>query len=230
MKTPKDTVRNGYDRVSFAYREDCPDRASESYKQYEAWIAELGGHLPQSSSVLDLGCGCGVPAARLLSRRFRVTGVDISPIQIQRAKMLVPKADFILGDMCEVEFKPAEFDAVVCLYAIIHVPLAEQRQLLSNLSSWLKPGGFLLLSAGYREWTAEYYPSVDETRSLIEGAGMEIVDTLTGYDGRIPKQSTGQRGDSDRPARISVVYTTRAPSCLPRNSSRKLAVESRELW
>lgn len=155
MKTPRDTVRNGYDRVSFAYREDCPDRASESYKQYEAWIAELAGHLPRSSSVLDLGCGCGVPAARLLSRRFRVTGVDISPIQIQRAKMLVPKADFILGDMCEVEFKPAEFDAVVCLYAIIHVPLAEQRQLLSNLSCWLKPGGLLLLSAGYREWTGE---------------------------------------------------------------------------
>lgn len=69
--------------------------------------------------------------------------------------MLVPKADFILGDMCEVEFKPAEFDAVVCLYAIIHVPLAEQRQLLSNLSCWLKPGGLLLLSAGYREWTGE---------------------------------------------------------------------------
>jgi len=155
METPKDTVRNGYDKVSFAYREDCPDRASESYKQYEAWIAELGGHLPQYSSVLDLGCGCGVPAARLLSRRFRVTGVDISPIQIQRAKMLIPKADFILGDMCEVEFKSAEFDAVVCLYAIIHVPLAEQHQLLSNLSKWLKPGGFLLLSAGYRGWTGK---------------------------------------------------------------------------
>jgi len=155
METPKDTVRNGYDKVSFAYREDCPDRASESYKQYEAWIGELGGHLPQSSSVFDLGCGCGVRAAQLLSRRFRVTGVDISPIQIQRAKMLTPKADFILGDMCEVEFKPAEFDAVVCLYAIIHVPLAEQNQLLSNLSNWLKPGGFLLLSAGYREWTGK---------------------------------------------------------------------------
>lgn len=153
MKAPKDIVKNGYDRVSFAYREDSPDRASESYKQYEAWITELSGYLHASSSVLDLGCGCGVPAAQLLGKRFRVTGVDISTVQIERARKLVPDARFILGDMSEVEFEPSEFDAVVCLYAIIHVPLAEQRRLLTNMSKWLKPGGLLLLSAGYREWT-----------------------------------------------------------------------------
>ena len=155
METPKDTVRNGYDKVSFAYREDCPDRASESYKRYEAWITELSDYLHSSSSVLDLGCGCGVPATQLLVRRFRVTGVDISSVQIERARKLVPDARLIPGDMCKVEFKPSEFDAIICLYAIIHVPLAEQRRLLTNISTWLKPGGFLLLSAGHREWTGQ---------------------------------------------------------------------------
>ena len=34
--------------------------------------------LDDGVSVLDLGCGAGVPIARSLSRRYRVTGVDVS--------------------------------------------------------------------------------------------------------------------------------------------------------
>ena len=155
MNNPKDIVREGYDKVSFAYRQDELDKSSETYQLYKMWVDQLSKPLEAGCSVLDLGCGCGVPTAQLLARQFRVTGVDISPVQIERARKLVPEAAFIRGDMCELEFKPDEFNAIVCLYAIIHVPLAEQRGLLTKIGSWLKLGSFLLLLAGHREWTGE---------------------------------------------------------------------------
>jgi len=47
----------------------------------------------------------------------------------------------------------ATFDAVVCLYAIIHLPLAEQPGLLRDLGRWLRPGGMLIATVGHRAWT-----------------------------------------------------------------------------
>jgi SAM-dependent methyltransferase len=109
--------------------------------------------LPRGSDVLDLGCGCGVPDARLLSERFRVTGVDISDVQISRAKRLVPGARFLRADMTEVRFRPDTFAGIVCLYALIHVPLDEQRPLLDRMHRWLQPGGVVLLTTGEEAFT-----------------------------------------------------------------------------
>jgi 2-polyprenyl-3-methyl-5-hydroxy-6-metoxy-1,4-benzoquinol methylase len=189
MKNPKDIVADGYDKASYAYREDSLDTSDECYIKYKNWIDELSGKLIRGCSVLDLGCGCGVPAARLLARRFRVTGVDISPVQIERARKLVPDASFVCGDMCELDISREEYDAVVCLYAIIHVPVAEQLELLARIRSWLKPGGYFLLSAGQREWTGEeenwlkvdgcvmYWSHADRDTYVrwLEGTGFSIV-------------------------------------------------------
>ena len=48
-----------------------------------------------------LTCGAGVPATRLLiDAGFVVTRVDISEVQIERARSLVPDATFICADTC----------------------------------------------------------------------------------------------------------------------------------
>ena len=80
MKNPKEIVRDGYDKVSFAYRANEPDKSDERYQQYEQWVNEISSYLAEDCSVLDLGCGCGLPSTKWLSDRFRVTGVDISPV------------------------------------------------------------------------------------------------------------------------------------------------------
>ena len=110
---------------------------------------------PQSSAaVLDLGCGCGVPAARFLAQAgHRVTGVDISGVQIERARHLVPTGTFLCADATRLTLQPASFDAVVFLYALIHIPLADQPPLLDRIASWLRPGGWLLATAGHEAWT-----------------------------------------------------------------------------
>ena len=55
-----------------------------------------------------------------------MTGVDLSEVQIERARQLVPRATFIRADATEVAFPTESFDAVVCLFALIHIPLADR--------------------------------------------------------------------------------------------------------
>jgi SAM-dependent methyltransferase len=148
MTDPKAVVSRGYDLVSRAYRAD--DAAEGAYAE---WLDLLEVRVPAPAKILDLGCGCGVPVARRLSPRYEVTGVDLSPVQIERARALVPTATFQCADMATLEFPDGTFGAVVCLYAIIHLPLAEQPALLRSVARWLRPGGTLIATVGHGAWT-----------------------------------------------------------------------------
>jgi ubiquinone/menaquinone biosynthesis C-methylase UbiE len=121
---------------------------------YAPWLARLHASIPAGARVLDAGCGCGVPVARdLAAAGCRVTGVDVSDVQIERARRLVPGAEFVRADLTEVDLPAASFDAVVALYSVIHVPLDAQPTLLAAFARWLGPGGVLLMTAGATAWT-----------------------------------------------------------------------------
>jgi SAM-dependent methyltransferase len=95
-----------------------------------------------------------VPLARdLAAAGYAVTGVDLSAVQVERARRLVPTARFLHADAGEVSFPASSFDAVVSLYALIHMPLDEQPRLLRRIGRWLRPGGWLLATTGHHAWT-----------------------------------------------------------------------------
>jgi 2-polyprenyl-3-methyl-5-hydroxy-6-metoxy-1,4-benzoquinol methylase len=144
-----DLVRQGYNALSYHYRRDD---AAEG--KYAPWIADLKTRLPAAGAVLDLGCGCGVPVAQSLAAAgYAVTGVDISEVQIDRARRLVPTGTFLRADATQVDFPPGAFDAIVCLYALIHMRLAAQPPLLRRAANWLRPAGWLLAVTGHSAWT-----------------------------------------------------------------------------
>lgn len=145
---PKSIVRRGYDLVSRVYRADDADDG-----EYGPWMDLLEMRVREGAAVLDLGCGCGVPVARRLARRYAVTGVDFSRVQVERARTLVPNATFICADMASVVFPDASFDAITCVYALIHLPVAEQPALLRAVRRWLRPGGIFLATVGHQAWT-----------------------------------------------------------------------------
>jgi SAM-dependent methyltransferase len=141
------------------------------------WVNELIAIVPAAGALLDLGCGNGVPVAQLLAEAgFAVTGVDISPVQIGRAQAIVPTARFVCGDMTALEFPAQTFAAITSFYAIIHVPLAEQRGLFANIYRWLQPGGYLMATVGVGAWTG-----TEENWLDVAGAQMywSHADTLT---------------------------------------------------
>lgn len=96
---PKALVRRGYDLTSRAYRSDDADEG-----QYAGWLDLLEQRVAPGAAVLDLGCGNGIPVARRFAGRYAVTGVDFSPVQVDRARALVPAATFLCADMTRVQF------------------------------------------------------------------------------------------------------------------------------
>jgi SAM-dependent methyltransferase len=142
---PKTVVREGYDRASYAYR---GDEFAYQRSGYAYWLSRLVPGLPEGACILDLGCGCGVPVSRELARRHDVTGVDISPVQIARARRLVPGARFICADMAEVAFGPSSFEAAVAFFSLINLPLPEQSVIIERVCRWLVPGGRLCAAVG----------------------------------------------------------------------------------
>jgi SAM-dependent methyltransferase len=183
VPAPKQVVRQGYDRISHAYRDD---QGAEN-TNYGRWLARhLLPRLHESAHVLDLGCGNGIPTARLLAEHHTVIGVDLSEVQIARARRLVPRAEFVVADMSLLDFPPASFDAVVSFFAIIHVPLDEQPSLFARIGRWLRPGGVFLGTLGHTAWTGTgdfhgapmYWSHADAAtyRRWLEHAGVEVVE------------------------------------------------------
>jgi 2-polyprenyl-3-methyl-5-hydroxy-6-metoxy-1,4-benzoquinol methylase len=135
------TVEAGYDRMAEQYL------ATKDPDDPLALVAleDIVSFLPPRATVLDLGCGAGVPVTRWLTGRgFAVTGVDVSARQLELARSNVPTATFIKADMIELSLAPETFDAVVAFHSIIHVPRTDHPSLLANIHRWLKPGGVFL--------------------------------------------------------------------------------------
>jgi cyclopropane fatty-acyl-phospholipid synthase-like methyltransferase len=179
-------VRDGYDHVAADFNSA---RLAESAGE----LAPLLEVLVPGSTVLDLGCGTGVPIAHALARTHTVVGVDMSREQLALAHRQVPSASLIRGDMSTVAFRLASFDAVVSFYAIFHLPLSEHASLIARIGAWLKPGGYLVATfspnreEGYTEdfFGAEMYwsnLSLPESRALLEQNGFEILrDSVVGH-------------------------------------------------
>jgi SAM-dependent methyltransferase len=180
---PIDIVEAGYDRIA---------------NRHLAWINEIEGdprlqflndliaRLPTRPTVLDLGCGAGIPCTALLADRGDVVGVDVSSTQLVLGRERVPTARFIKADMATVEFPPASFDAVTAFYSIAHVPRDQHRTLFQRISTWLRPGGHLLAALGCRsshgtvdDWLGApmFFSSHDAhtNRRLLAQAGLTVL-------------------------------------------------------
>ena len=134
---------------------------------HEHWLRRLTRRLAPGARVLDLGCGNGVPVARALADTYRVTGVDLSPVNIARARALVPGATFLCDDMTRAPFTSGSFDAIAAFWSIINVPLDEQPALFERMHDWLVPGGWLLAIVGRDPWTG-----IEQDWRGVSGVGM----------------------------------------------------------
>jgi len=90
---------------------------------YEAALAYLPVR-EKCSTVVDLGCGVGCFAKVLFDRGCtKYVGVDFSPAMIEKAKICVPKANFVLTDLRSDEVREIYrgHKIFVCLETLEHV-------------------------------------------------------------------------------------------------------------
>ncbi len=192
-------VAAGYDAVGTEYfnfyRAEIPEKLT-------SYIDNFAAKLQSGSSVLELGCGNGIPVAEKLATEFNVTGVDVSEKQIERARANVPNAEFLASDMSKLDYPSDSFSGVVALYSIIHLPRELHGDLFKSIYSWLKPGGIFLATLNSTEsenWVEEdwfgapmywsgYAPErtkemIAESGFVIESARIEVISGLETTDG-----------------------------------------------
>jgi ubiquinone/menaquinone biosynthesis C-methylase UbiE len=102
------------------------------------------GTVPRSSNVLDVGCGTGDMAAKLIRRGYEVWGLDIAEPMIRHARDRCASDRFQVGDIEHIPFADNTFDTAVCLGTIEYLDTDERA--LREIWRVLKPGGRAVLS------------------------------------------------------------------------------------
>jgi SAM-dependent methyltransferase len=120
--------------------------------QQHAMLLDYTAHLPlpDRAELLEVGCGTGAVCRHLatLPRVARVTGIDPSPLFVERARALAAgmPIGFAVGDGRALELADASFDAVVFHTALCHVP--EPERALAEAHRVLRPGGTVVVFDG----------------------------------------------------------------------------------
>lgn len=106
--------------------------------QLDRQLVEL---VTPGSRVLDVGCGDGFLSARLADRGCRVTGLDVDPGVLQRARERWAGRPiyWVQGDVLSWPVEPGTFDAVVSNAALHHLP--DTAAGLRRFAELTAPGG-----------------------------------------------------------------------------------------
>jgi len=175
-------VADGYDAMGETFAEWRTRIVGDPRRE---WEDELVSRLEPGARMLELGCGAGTPETRRLARRFAVTGVDVSPRQVERARAAIPEAEFVCADCTEHELPARSVDAAASFYVFNHLPRELLAPLLDRIHGWLVPGGWLLAAFGASDnpgWTGEWLGAEtffagfepEANSQLVRGAGLTI--------------------------------------------------------
>ncbi|WP_066652281.1 bifunctional 2-polyprenyl-6-hydroxyphenol methylase/3-demethylubiquinol 3-O-methyltransferase UbiG [Sphingomonas sp. CCH10-B3] len=163
------------------------------------WGEDASGFTPLAGKrALDVGCGAGLLCEPLARLGAAVTGLDAAPENIEAAKAHAAlsglEIDYRTGSV--EDLSDESFDLVTSMEVIEHV--TDPAAFVAGLAVALAPGGLLVLSTpnrtmlsrlalvtlaegtgqiprGTHDWSQFLKP--EELTGLIEGAGLELVET-----------------------------------------------------
>ena len=98
-----------------------------------------------SKNILDMGCGEGTRLGKIIDKKQKGTGVDISTKAIDLAKKKFPKLNFAVGDLEKLPFANKKFDLVYSAFVLEH--LDNPGKVIKEGIRVLKKEGMLLMVA-----------------------------------------------------------------------------------
>ncbi len=121
----------------------------------EAEIVFVLVKIQDNDDVLDLGCGYGRVAIRLLEKAKKVVGIDISKDNIQLANEIVgnnKNCKFYTMDAANLKFNDNTFDKVICVQNGISAFKVKPLKLIEESIRVTKKGGTILFSSYSEEF------------------------------------------------------------------------------
>ena len=162
--------------------------------------------------VLDAGCGAGRDARQLATYGLPVLGVDLSQGMLDEAgertarRLPTGSVRYALMDMRRLELPDSCCRGVWCSASLLHVPRKSAPRAVGELARVARRGAPLVvflkrLNEGEDPERLEPYPvpglvnmpryyayyTADEARSLLENAGLAVLDVALVPDARLPE-------------------------------------------
>ena len=191
VRVSYDAVVDAYvDRVHDELRHKPLDRALLT-----AFAEQVQSRYGAGGTAGDLGCGPGHVGAFLVEHGLEVTGIDLSPAMVERARALHPEMRFSVGDMTALDIPDGSFHGITAFYSIIHLGSdAAVRAALEEFHRTLAAGGLLLVAVHLGEHGDSvvhaddmlgvsvdldfHFFDVDRLADAIADAGFEVVARL----------------------------------------------------
>ena len=149
-------------------------------------VSDWSQMLPDGATVLDLGCGTGVPISlALIQRGFNVFGVDASSTMVKAFQARFPAVPVQCAAVEDSDFFGRTFDAVVAWGLFFLLDAGIQRRLVAKVAAVLPSGGRLLFTAPSQScsWAdamtgrASNSLGHEAYRNALEAEGMSLVGT-----------------------------------------------------
>jgi predicted TPR repeat methyltransferase len=169
---------------------DTPERASDEYvraefddfaESFETNLNRLGYRAPQvladalarfaqpgdsaaKPDILDAGAGTGLCGDLLCARAGTLTGVDLSPGMLEKARNRGCYDELVVMELGEfMRSRPAAFDIVVSADTLVYFGALEE--VLAAAHQCLRPGGLLAFTV--EQWTTD----TDDARFTLGASG-----------------------------------------------------------
>jgi len=151
---------------------------------------DLVGSLPAGARVLDLGCGNGIPITSVVvAAGCRSMGIDSSAEMLARFVVNSAGTPALRAIAQRLPLRGDSFQAVIAWGMLFHLPQADQRHAVAEVSRVLGSGGAFLFTSGDVDDDSgthvtpmngvdfHYYSySVEGYRRILDERGMDLLN------------------------------------------------------
>lgn len=142
----EEITKQSYEKIAARWA-----NAHQYSRYWDNEIKKFHELLPKGT-LLEIGCGSGRDAKKLISLGYDYFGTDLSTNLLTEARKANPKASFQETSLYNLDFT-SKFDGFWCAAVLLHVPKKRINEALSAIKRNLKPDavGFIAVKEGKGE-------------------------------------------------------------------------------
>src|SRR5436190_7357511 len=173
---------NGYEQIATIFLKGRGQAVNGIGKLH---VRNWARTLPANSTVLDLGCGTGIPISKvLIDEGMTVYGIDASPTLVKAFQQNFPNTPVACEAAEDSLFFHRKFDAVIAWGLIFLLPADVQEKVIQKAANALQTGGKLLFTSTAKkiDWkdamTEQHSTSLgaEKYKELLTASGLSLIE------------------------------------------------------